>query len=85
MLLTCPQCQNSFMIDDQVYAMQGGAYCEQCQVPLVPSEMGYGQWQQSQQMPMNQAQWGQQPMDQAQWGQQPMDQAQWGQQPMDQA
>ena len=84
MLLTCPQCQNSFMIDDQVYAMQGGAYCEQCQVPLVPSEMGYGQWQQSQQMPMDQAQWGQQPMDQAQWGQ-PMDQAQWGQQPMNQA
>ena len=87
MLLTCPQCQNSFMVDDQAYAMQGGALCEQCQVPLVPSNVGYGQqtWQgQWGQQPMDQAQWGQQP-DQAQWGQQPMDQAQWGQQPMDQA
>ena len=83
MLLTCLQCRNTFTVDDQAYAMQGGALCAQCQVPLVAADNanGGGFWQGQQ----PNAQWGQQPDAQwglqpnAQWGQQP--DAQWGQQP----
>lgn len=87
MLLTCPQCHKSYMVDDQIIAMQGGALCEQCQVPLMvvqnpeqpyePSWQGFqNNWQAS-----DNAQWGQQPAQMSgQWGQQPNG-AQWGQQP----
>ncbi len=63
MLLTCSNCQNTYFVDDQVYAQQGGAFCEQCQIPLIPVQNGgYEQWNQQEQ------QWGQQ--QNAQWGQQ---------------
>ena len=94
MLLTCTNCQNSIVIDDQVYAQQGGAICEQCHQPMMPvQDNGYGQqWQQP-----AAGQWGQQPMAgqwnhpgmDAQWGQQNGQWSQqgmggqWGQQPMD--
>lgn len=79
MLLTCPNCQNSYLVDDQLYAQQGGALCEQCHQPLVPMQNDMGgqqdQWSQQQaQWNQSQAQWNQQ---QAQWGQD----VQWGQQP----
>ena len=75
MILTCPQCQNTYQIDDQLYAQQGGALCAQCQIPLMPADNGgYAQqWQQGAD------QWGQQqwdPQQQQQWDQQ----QQWGQQ-----
>ena len=50
MLLTCPNCHNSYVIDPQVYAQQGGAVCEQCHQPLMPADDG-----------SDQMQWGQQP------------------------
>lgn len=83
MLLRCNQCQNSFFVDDQVYAAQGGAWCEQCHIPLVPVSENVAGGQPWTQPP--QAQWGQAPQNQwqqndAQWGQAPP-QAQWGQQP----
>ncbi|MGN1073251.1 MAG: hypothetical protein ACI4VB_11205 [Bradymonadia bacterium] len=76
MLLRCSQCQNTFYMDEQAYAAQGGAMCEQCRVPLIPVAEEGAQW--GQQSPVD-AQWGQQPG--AQWGQQSPANAQWGQQP----
>ena len=78
MLLTCTNCQNSVVIDDQVYAQQGGAICEQCHQPMMPvQDNGYGQqWQQA-----GAAQWGQQQPMAGQWNQAGMDAQQW-QQPM---
>ena len=87
MLLTCTNCGNSYVVDDQLY-LQQGALCEQCHVPMVPAQNYQPQWGQQQPMnsqynanpqynnmpPMMDAQWGQQ---QPQMG---MD-AQWGQQP----
>ena len=89
MLLTCPQCQNTYQLDDQIYAQQGGALCAQCQIPLVPVDnAGYDQqWQQGGD------QWGQpqqnqwdQSQQQAQWNQQNQwqQQDQWNQQQQDQ-
>ena len=51
MLLTCNNCHNTYFMDEQVYAQQGGAMCEQCQQLLVPvPDQNQGQWNQ-------QAQW----------------------------
>ena len=79
MLLTCPNCQNSYLVDDQLYARQGGALCDQCHQPLIPMQNNAGgqpnQWNQQQaQWNQAQAQWNQ---SQGQWGQD----VQWGQQP----
>ncbi len=92
MLLTCPNCQNSYLVDDQLYAQQGGALCEQCHQPLIPMQNNMAsqqnQWNQQQaQWNQSQAQWNQ-PQGQwtqdVQWGQQPnqwgQQQAQWNQQ-----
>ena len=58
MLLTCPQCQNTYQLDDQIYAQQGGALCAQCQIPLIPVDsVGYDQqWQQQGQTTQQQQQ-----------------------------
>ena len=92
MLLTCPQCQNTYQLDDQLYAQQGGALCAQCQIPLVPVDndaynqqwqQGGDQWGQPQQNQWDQGQQGQWNQgQQGQWDQQGQwqQQEQWDQQ-----
>ena len=93
MLLICPRCQNTYTIDDQVYAQQG-AVCQTCMEQLVPcQDNGYNpnaQWGQDAQWGGQQygqdARWGGQQYGQdAQWGGQQYGQdAQWGNQPQQQ-
>lgn len=87
MLLVCPRCQNTYTLDDQIYAQQG-ALCQTCMEPLVPmQDNGYDQGAQWGNQPQygSDAQWGNQPQygNDAQWGNQPQygNDAQWGNQP----
>ncbi len=81
MLLICPRCQNTYTLDDQIYAQQG-ALCQTCMEPLVPmQDNGYDQNAQWGNQPQYDAQWGNQPQGDAQWGNQPQYDAQWGNQP----
>ena len=87
MILTCPNCHNSFIMDENLYAQQGGAICDQCHQPLVPAAgsgmYGQPQWGPSagQQWSQNNAQpqWNQQPNNQ--WNNPAQPQNQWAQPP----